>query len=178
MMGDESEFQIVECSATDADRIALIARRAYSDFYLDYWSDKGEGYIENNFTEEVITKDLQLQNSRYLLLIENGMDVGFMKIVIDHPLNGMEEYNSVELERIYLVQSSTGKGYGRRAMEFCFSFAKEQGKQIIWQKAMITSEAVSFYEKMGLEKKGTLELDYPLMKPDYRGMVIMMKWIE
>jgi hypothetical protein len=48
-------------------------------------------------------------------------------------------------------------------------------KEIIWLKAMDSSDAVLFYERLGFERCGTSILDFEQMKIDFRGMIIMMK---
>jgi GNAT superfamily N-acetyltransferase len=101
--------------------------------------------------------------------------VGFLKLNIDQPLKDYEQYNCIELERIYLVKSATGKGFGRSVVEFCFDYARTLNKEIIWLKAMDSSDAVCFYEKLGFERCGTFFLDFEQMKIEFRGMVIMMK---
>jgi GNAT superfamily N-acetyltransferase len=73
------------------------------------------------------------------------------------------------------MKVATGKGYGRQAVEFCFDYAKNLKKEIIWLKAMDSSDAVAFYENLGFEVCGTFRLDFPQMKPEFRGMVIMLK---
>src|SRR5439155_1327583 len=83
----------------------------------------------------------------------------FVKMNINQPLHNYEKFDCIELERIYLVRSATGKGHGHKVVEFCFEYARKLNKQLIWLKAMDSSEAVFFYEKLGFESCGSFQLD-------------------
>jgi len=40
---------------------------------------------------------------------------------------------------------------------------------------MDSSDALHFYSRMGFEEVGEYRLDYEIMKPEFRGMKILMK---
>ena len=168
-------LEIVRCDIQDAKELSDVAIRSYNDFYLYLWHDNGEWYVNRCFVPSVFEKELKEPNNEFYLLKEKGEAVGFLKLEIDHPLKNYEQYNCIELERIYLVKSSTGKGLGRSVVEFCFDYARKLNKEIIWLKAMDSSDAVFFYEKLGFERCGSFFLDFEQMKIEFRGMVIMMK---
>jgi diamine N-acetyltransferase len=168
-------MEIIPCDVYDAKRLSDIALRSYDDFYLYLWHDNGEWYRNRSFTPSVFERELKESNHAFYLLKEKGETVGFLKLNIDQPLKNYEQYHGLELERIYLVKSAIGKGLGRRVVEFCFDYARKLKKDIIWLKAMDSSDAVIFYERMGFEHCGTFVLDFEQMKKKYRGMVIMMK---
>lgn len=170
-----ASLEIIPCTTQDVERLSDIAIRAYADFYLYLWHDNGEWYINRCFTPTVLEKELKDPNASIYFLEENQQAVGFLKLNIDQPLKNYEHYNCIELERIYLMKSATGRGLGRRVVEFCFDYGRKLNKEIIWLKAMDSSDAVLFYERLGFERCGTSILDFEQMKIDFRGMIIMMK---
>ncbi len=172
---EDTELQIIPCGTGDAKMLSEIAIRSYKDFYLYLWHDNGAWYIDRCFNPSALENELNGTNHAFFLLNENEDTVGFLKLNIDQLLKGYEQHNCIELERIYLIKSATGKGYGRQAMEFCFDYAKKLQKEIIWLKAMDSSSAVVFYEGLGFERCGNLYLDFRQMKDEFRGMVVMMK---
>ena len=104
-----------------------------------------------------------MKNSRHqcgiFFLRSNGEVVGFLKM--NGPATkGYEQMNALELERIYIVKSASGRGFGREAMEFCFDFAKQRNKQVIWLKCMDSSPAHYFYERLGFVQCGGFDLDF------------------
>jgi GNAT superfamily N-acetyltransferase len=170
-----SRLQIIPCSIENAKTVSDVAIRSYKDFYLHLWHDNGDWYIDHSFSQSVFEKEIQDRNHAFFLLKEKENTVGFLKLNIDELLKGYEQYNCIELERIYLIKSATGKGYGRQAMEFCFDYAKKLQKEIIWLKAMDTSSAVLFYELLGFKHCDNLCLDFSQMKEEFRRMVVLMK---
>lgn len=171
----KSLLKIEACSSADINMISEVAIRAYRDFYLYLWEDDGSWYINRSFMPHQIQKEIVDINTAYFSLKSGGEVVGFMKLNIDRPLKGHEEWNALELERIYLLKAASGIGIGRQAVEFCFDFARKRKKEIIWLKSMDSSEAIYFYKKMGFEECGDSQLDFELMKPQYRGMITFLK---
>ncbi len=170
-----TSLQIIPCGFKDAKILSEIAIRSYTEFYLSLWYDNGEWYINHSFAPAILEKELKDLNHAFFLLKENENPVGFLKLNIDQPLKGYNQYNCIELERIYFIRSVTGKGYGRLAMEFCFDYSRKLKKEIIWLKTMDSSDTVFFYKKLEFEPCGNFYLDFPQMKPEFRGMIIFMK---
>src|SRR4030095_10361988 len=170
-----TSLEIFPCGIKDAIKLSDIAIRAYKDFYLYLWYDNGDWYINHSFAPSVFEKQLKDPNYAFFLLNEKENPVGFLKLNIDQPLKGYDQCNAVELERIYFIRTATGKGHGHRAMEFCFDYAKALKKEIIWLKAMDSSDALVFYKKLEFDICGSFMLDFQQMNPEFRGMIIMMK---
>ena len=171
----DTSLEIIPCSIKDLEALSEVAIRSYKDFYLYLWYDTGEWYIDRSFAPSVLEAELRDPNQIFFFLKNKQDLVGFLKLNVDQPLKNYEAYNCIELERIYFIRSAVGKGFGRRAVEFCFEYAANLGKEIVWLKAMDSSDAIFFYEKLGFERCGAFRLNFPQMKPEFRGMVIMMK---
>ena len=167
--------RIIQCGIQDVQAISDVAIKSYKDFYLHLWHDDGSWYINRSFSNSIIEQELKHPDHVFFLVNEGEESIGFLKLNINQALKGFADNDSIELERLYLIKSATGKGYGRQAMNFCFDYASRLNKDIIWLKAMDTSDAVGFYETVGFHHCGTLTLDFPQMKKEFRGMVVMMK---
>src|SRR5436309_9735784 len=113
-----NEFTISKCTLTDAEEVSEIAVRAYRDHYLYLWKDDGSWYVNRSFTVPQFQKELIDPNAAFFLLKEKNVDVGFMKLNLEEPLQGFELFSALELERIYLLKSASRKGLGRKALEF------------------------------------------------------------
>ena len=172
-MSDKLEIQA--CTVADASKISEVAIKSYKDYYLYLWNDDGSWYINRSFLPETLKKEIKNPNARFYSLIAAGETIGFMKLNLQQPLAGTGYTNAMELERIYIVKAFAGKGFGRRAVEFCVQQAMDMNKDIVWLKSMDSSAAIAFYERLGFEECGTFTLDFKLMKPEFRGMKIFMK---
>lgn len=169
-------FFIQKLEAKDALFLREVALKAYADHYLDLWYDQGEWYMSKYFSEEKLASELNDKNAEFFIAFLNNSPVGFLKLNINAELKGFEGKSALELERIYLNKGSTGKGIGEKLVEITAKIARENNKEIVWLKAMDTSEGpIAFYKKMGFHIKGTHTLHHPLMKKELRGMVIMVK---
>jgi diamine N-acetyltransferase len=166
------------CTVEDVPTLAAVAVQSYMEVYPYLWHDGGEWYINRRFSLPVLENDLRQPNQAWFLLEEEGSAVGYLKLNINNPLEGYEQYNCLELERIYIIKSANGKGYGRKAVEFSEQVARNHNKDILWLKAMDSTTFPAFYEKLGFKICGTYRLDFELLKEDLRGMVIMLKWLK
>ena len=169
---------IKPCTIHEVPTLAAVAVQAYLEVYPYLWQDGGKWYIERSFSQSVLENDLRQPNQAWFLLQEEGNTVGYLKLNISNTLEGFEQYDCLELERIYIIKSANGKGYGRRAVEFSEAFARARNKDIIWLRSMDSTTFPAFYEKLGFNICGTYRLDFELMKDELRGMVVMMKWLK
>jgi GNAT superfamily N-acetyltransferase len=175
-MVTKSNIEIKRIGVADVTELSEIAVRAYSDHYLHLWYDDGKWYIEKSFSEKKLLPELEDFNAWFFIIYHNKEAVGFWKLNIDAPLLDEENINALELERIYLTRSASGKGIGKKVIDYTSEIAQEKNKKLIWLKVMDSSSAtIQFYKKMGFEICGTAHLNFEMMKPEYRGMYVMKK---
>jgi GNAT superfamily N-acetyltransferase len=169
-------IHIERIGAEDAELLSKVALKSYADHYLHLWHDGGEWYMKKFFSPEHLSTELADTNAQFYLAYYNSTPVGFLKINIDAPLQGEEDRNALELERIYLARHAEGKGIGKALVNLTFEVAKQNSKEFVWLKAMDTSDGpIAFYKNMGFEITGTFRLKHEMMKEELRGMVIMKK---
>jgi len=169
---------------TDALILTKISREIYQEHYLHLWHPGGATwYMETYaYAKHTIKKDLKDPFTEYYVASEKGEYLGYMKIIINAAFTNEPLKEALEVERIYLYNSATNKGIGKQLMEFAKQRAIELNKEIIFLKAMDTSvNAIAFYEKMGYEVCGSLQLPLPtffLMKEEFRGMLILKQQLN
>jgi diamine N-acetyltransferase len=177
-------INIHKATISEADNIVALARNIYREYYLHLWHSGGaEWYMEEYaYSPDKIKAELLNSNNEYFIATENGREQGYMKINLNEQLAGFEALNALEIERIYVHKKVTGKELGKHLMQTAMNRARELKKDIIFLKAMDSStDALEFYNKLGFEICGTLQLPLPafhLMKEEYRGMVILKKSVE
>jgi diamine N-acetyltransferase len=168
-------LEIQSITLTDLETFSDVATRAYFDHYKHLWYDEGAWYAHKCFNINQLDEEISDKKNLFFMVIFNEKPVGFLKL---RPENQLTEQtgNGFEVERIYLTKEVTGKGVGRRLMEFAIEMARQQHKDYVWLKAMDSShDAIRFYESLGFEICGTSRLDFEQMKTEFLGMVAMRK---
>ena len=166
-------MQIETCTQDDIKDLVEVSTKSYKQHYVYLWLDNGKNYIKTNFNADKISEEISDPNSHFFLIRDGQKPVGLIKLNIDSKTNNFSEALALELERIYLIKDSSGKGLGKKAIDFVIDFARNKGKKVIWLKAMQSSMAVEFYKKHGFIIVGETKLDYPEIKSEFQKMFIM-----
>ncbi|MBD2700839.1 GNAT family N-acetyltransferase [Spirosoma sp. BT702] len=113
-----------------------------------------EQYIAQALTEPILNQELVDPRCAFFLASSSdGTPVGYAKLRRHAPPRRMQERNAIEIQRIYLLQSQIGQGQGRRLMEHCLDWAREQKAEAVWLGVWeCNKRALAFYEKMGFER--------------------------
>lgn len=172
---------IKRASVIDKSIITNLARDIYKEHYLHLWNPGGARWYmeEYAYAEAIIEKELQDGNVMYFIADDDGVNMGYLKIVLTSILKDFEGCDALEIERIYLYKAHMGKGIGKQLMDVAKQKALELHKNVVFIKAMDSSiEVIEFYKRMGYSICGKTELPLPLfelMKKEYRGMVILKR---
>lgn len=173
--------KIKKAFLSDAEMIATHAKSIYKDHYLHLWNDGGADWYMNKYAYalEKIKSELEDINVEYYFLYDNDEIAGYLKLVLDAKFDEDDKGNAFEIERIYFYKKFTGKGFGKQVMAFAIGRATDLKKDLVFLKAMDTSvDAIKFYKHTGFNICGKFLLPMPtfsLMKPEYRGMVVLKK---
>ncbi len=136
-----------------------------------------EAYVESAITEPILAAELAEPRAQFFLLeADDQTPVGYAKLRRCLPPRRMPQphrTNAIEIQRIYLLPSQIGQGTGRRLMNHCLDWARQQGHAAVWLGVWERNErALTFYQTMGFERFGfhyfwfgpERQRDYWLMK--------------
>ncbi len=179
----DQQIIISQINTEHAAELSALAKNVYQQHYLHLWDIGGADWYMNEYAypENVLQKELEDSNNIYCIAYHKNKAVGYLKIKIYATLKGFEQLNALEVERIYIDKTVTGKGIGKQLMQYVFDTAKQHKKDIVFLKAMDTSlDSIAFYGKLGFEFCEIFQLPMPafkLMKKEFRGMVVLKKSI-
>lgn len=162
----------------EAAELSVVCREIYAQHYLHLWFDAGEWYQQTRYNAATLATELAEPNAEFYWVLLESQKVGYLKIVLHATppeLPGYTANKALEVERIYLDQKVTGMGVGRYVMDWVDRAAQRLKKHYVFLYSMDSSEAVKFYEKVGYQKAATKRLPFEQMKPEYRGMYLMIK---
>ncbi len=170
-----SEISFEKCSKKDIDILTTISQSFYPEHYAHIWQNQDPSfYLNLSFSKKAFEKDFNIENIIYYLIKKDDIHLGLLKIRKDELVQDYTNNEALQLEKIYLLQSSTGLGIGKKAMKFIIEYARSINKKVVWLDVMTTSKALDFYKKIGFVTVYHYELDYPGLKDGYRGMQRMI----
>ncbi|WP_319414958.1 GNAT family N-acetyltransferase [Marispirochaeta aestuarii] len=141
------------CNISDLNRIINIGRRTYYDtFHQLNTRDTMSQYLDEAFSVEKISKELNNPKSFFYFLYDKELLVGYMKVNFYPAQSDINDPESLELERIYVSKEFKGQGYGKFMIEKTMAIAKDNGCTKVWLGVWEkNSSAISFYQRMGFE---------------------------
>jgi ribosomal protein S18 acetylase RimI-like enzyme len=115
-----------------------------------------EEYIQSAITVPLMETELQDPRATFFLLEQPDKTVvGYAKLRRHAPPRRVAERNAIEIQRIYLLKTQTGRGQGRKLMEHCLNWSCQQGYRAVWLGVWErNTNAMAFYEKMGFVRFG------------------------
>lgn len=171
--------QLARILPGEADELSTLCREIYVQYYLHLWHDNGVWYQQMRYGSAVLAGELTDPQSEFYWIKEAGRPVGYLKINLNaHPdgdVSATAGTHGLEIERIYLHKAYAGLGLGHRAMAWADARARQLGRDFLFLYTMDSSDARFFYEKVGYVKSGEKRLSFEKMKPEYRGMYLMIK---
>ena len=170
------EFIIRYATAEDAELIADLSRRTFHEtFGYVNTKENMDKFMNEQFSREKLIKEVGEPGNTFLLAFDGEVPVGYVRLREGKKFPEFHGKDSLEIVRIYSVNSYIGTGVGQQMMRQCIFIAKELKKEIIWLGVWEkNSRAISFYAKWGFEKFG--EHDF-LLGDDLQKDWLMMKTI-
>jgi ribosomal protein S18 acetylase RimI-like enzyme len=141
---------------TDSPRLRELSEITFRDTYTAYNTPENmERHVAKNFSFQQIETELQDSTNQYVVCENEDNLIAFVKLVKNHSTKGLTEEKVVEIERIYVRKEFHGQQLGRKLIDFCTVWAKEQGFEVIWLGVWEHNpNAIKFYEKMGYVRFG------------------------
>ncbi|HJS54064.1 MAG TPA: GNAT family N-acetyltransferase [Chitinophagaceae bacterium] len=148
------EFVIRYASADEAELIADLSRKTfYETFGYVNTKENMDKFLNEQFTREKLISEVTEPGNTFLLALDGDTPVGYVRMREGKMFPEFENKDSIEIARIYVVNSYIGTGVGQQMMRQCIFIAKELKKEIIWLGVWEKNRrAIAFYTKWGFEK--------------------------
>ena len=170
-------MNIRKVGLSDWRKLSEIGIESYLPHYSHLWENGGvEWYMNRCFGEDFLRNEIADANVEYYIIENEGEKIGIVKIVLQKRVPNSEIENALYLEKIYFVKEWTGKGIGRKLIDFVLRRAADLGRDCVWLEAMDTAaKPVASYEKAGFIQHSRVRLsdEFELMKEEFRGMIVM-----
>ena len=164
-------LSLKEINRENYSQLYSLMRIIYPLAYSHFWTDKGDWYVNTQYSKENILRELSEEKTEYYYVVFNDEIIGNFRIIWDENLEGLPEGKQVKLHRIYLHQKIQGKGIGKNIVFWLENKAKEKGYKIIWLDAMNEQpQALLFYKNLGFKYHSNTLLEYDLLHQHVRRM--------
>lgn len=122
-----------------------------------------QNYLDSSFSIEHLKKELSDPNSEFYLALINDKVTGYLKINFAKAQTEINDKNSLEIERIYVLAQYQGKQIGQALFQKAKEIANKANANYIWLGVWEkNTNALNFYKKNGF-----VEFDKHIFKLGY-----------
>ncbi len=158
---------ITQCEISHLNLLADIAIISYKQTYNYLWLDEAESYLKRFYNLADFEADIKKTGVYYFFVYADDDLIGYFKL--KESLSSLNsEKKCLEIEKLYLLQSATGKGIGKTVMNFIFDFADKKQCTTLLLQVMESSPAKLFYESYGFKQTSRARLDYLFLIDEFR----------
>ena len=146
-----------KCTIEDFETLRELSIKTYYDTFAHLNSPEDmTAYLEDAFNTDKFTDELNDPNSAFYLLYCNEQIAGYLKLNEAPSQTDINDYDSLEIERIYVLGEFQGEGLGTYLIEQANSIATKRQKKYTWLGVWEKNEkAIRFYKKNGFYEIGT-----------------------
>ncbi|MGO4709297.1 N-acetyltransferase family protein [Chryseobacterium sp. 2TAF14] len=142
---------ITKVEISDLEKLQRIAKKTFFDTFAPYnTAENMEKYLNENFSEDTVLSELKNTDSEFYFAMYLGDVVGYLKVNFGPAQTEMQDNNSLEIERIYVLQDYLGKKVGQVLYHKALEIAENKNLQYVWLGVWEENQrAVQFYKKNG-----------------------------
>lgn len=135
----------------DIEKLQRIAKKTFFETFSPYNSAENmEKYLNDKFSEEKLLSELKNKDSEFFFAIYLGDVVGYLKVNSGDAQTELQDKNSLEIERIYVLKDFHGKKVGQILYDKALEIAQNKNLQYVWLGVWEENHrAVQFYKKNG-----------------------------
>jgi len=150
------KIEFKKATLQDIGHLQKIGRQTfYETFSLGNTEEDMMKYIDKNFSNEKLKKELSNNNSEFYVATLDNKVIGYLKVNFGESQTEIKAHNALEIERIYVIKEYHGKKVGQKLFNKAMEISK--GKKVdyvwsgVWEK---NPRAIRFYEKNNFVKFG------------------------
>jgi len=142
---------------SDLKTLQDISKLTFQEAFADSnTAEDMQQYLTKNFSLDQLIDELSESDSRFFIAWDGERAVGYLKVNSGMSQTDLKEADSLEIERIYVLNAYYGKKVGQLLYEKAVEVAVESGKTSIWLGVWEQNpRAIRFYEKNGFVAFGS-----------------------
>jgi ribosomal protein S18 acetylase RimI-like enzyme len=144
-------IEIRKATVSDLETIQKISIQTFIETFAAVNTPENiADYIKNSLNSAQLTTELKNLNSQFYIAYSNDEVVGYLKINFGDSQTESINENTLEVQRIYVLQNFHGKNIGQLLLEEVKKIAQTIGVDYIWLGVWEENhKALRFYTKNG-----------------------------
>lgn len=149
--------KIQKVGLEDVKTLQEISRSTFYETFADSNIQQDmQHYLSVNFSLDQLSIELSETDSQFFIAWDKDRAVGYLKVNSAQAQSDLKEADSLEIERIYVLNAYHGKKVGQLLYGHALEVARLLGKSSIWLGVWENNpRAMRFYEKNGFVTFGT-----------------------
>ena len=156
------KIKIEQANSSDANLIHVLGAVTFYEAYCaqDEPPDLAN-YIVAAFNPEQVKRELADADSTFFIAFLDGKAVGYAKLRDNQKVDCVKTLNTIELQRIYILQQIYGRGVGEQLLARCLDEAARKNRDTLWLSVWEENlRAQKFYAKHNFEFVGNISFPY------------------
>ena len=122
----------------------------YETFFESNTEENMKNYLENGFSIDKITSEVNNKNSEFYFAKLDEEVIGYLKLNFGKSQTELKDDKALEIERIYVLKEFHGKKVGQILYDKAIEIAKQKSSEYVWLGVWEENpRAISFYKKNG-----------------------------
>lgn len=146
-----NKIEVYKIGLNEISQLQEIGRKTFYETFTESNSEENmQNYLEEGFTIEKLTTEINNPNSEfYFAAIENHI-IGYLKVNFGEAQTELKDDKTFEIERIYVVKEFHGKSVGQILYDKAIEIADQKKVSYVWLGVWEENpKAISFYTKNG-----------------------------
>jgi ribosomal protein S18 acetylase RimI-like enzyme len=143
------EIQIRKASSNEWLSLQATGRQTFQETFADSNTEENMAkYLEEGFAEDKLIKELNNPGSEFYFALNADQVIGYLKLNYGQAQTELNDNQSLEIERIYVLKSYQGKNIGQLLFNKALEIAQEAKVDYIWLGVWEENHrAVQLYQK-------------------------------
>jgi ribosomal protein S18 acetylase RimI-like enzyme len=144
-------IEIKKAYLEDLISIKNIGKQSFIETFTDNNTPENiEKYLQESFNTDQLTTEINNPNSIFYLAFWDNEPIGFLKVNLGDAQTESLYINTLEIQRIYVLQAFHGKKIGQLLLDKAIEVAQQQCVDYIWLGVWEENHrALHFYTKNG-----------------------------
>lgn len=138
----------------DLSKLQQIGKQTFHETFAETNTEKDmQEYLRKSFSDEQVTSELTNSESAFYFATLDNRVIGYLKLNFGQAQTEINDPNSLEIERIYVLKEFQGRKVGQLLYNQALAVARAKNAEYLWLGVWEKNEkAIQFYKKNGFEQ--------------------------